>query len=95
MSEKLKKVCKKGHTYFKSSNCPTCPKCENEKKAKDGFLIGFGAPAQRALKSAGITDVSKLKNYTEKEILALHGFGPSSLPQLKAKMLKEKISFKK
>ena len=27
-----KRVCPNGHTYYKSSDCPVCPICENEKK---------------------------------------------------------------
>lgn len=54
----------------------------------------LAAPAQRALASKGINTVKKLAGFTEKEITALHGMGPSSIPKLK-KLLKEAgVAFK-
>ena len=37
-SEKNLRTCKKGHQYYKSSECPTCPVCEEEKRPEKGFL---------------------------------------------------------
>lgn len=48
----------------------------------------IGAPAFRALDSAGISQLSDLTNYTEKELLALHGFGPKALRLLREAMKK-------
>lgn len=76
------KTCRNGHKYIKSSDCPTCPICENLGKPKDSFLSELSAPARRALENAGITTVKKLSGFTEKEILVLHGMGKSSLPKL-------------
>ena len=43
------KVCTNGHQFFKSSDCPTCPVCEAERKPKFGLLSLLAAPARRAL----------------------------------------------
>jgi len=62
------RVCKFGHHYIKSSDCPTCPVCEKLRKPKDTFLSLFAAPARRALENKGITSVQQLARFTEKEI---------------------------
>ena len=95
MSKKpTQKTCKKGHQFFKSSDCPTCPVCEEARKPKDGFLALLAAPARRALENNGINTLEQLSTYREKEILNFHGIGPSPLPKLK-KVLKENgLSFK-
>jgi uncharacterized protein YdhG (YjbR/CyaY superfamily) len=81
--KKNQRTCANGHTYIKSSDCPTCPKCEKERKPEADFLSAFGTPARRALENAGITTLKKLRACTEAQLLALHGFGPSSLPKVK------------
>lgn len=88
------KICPNGHTYYKSSDCPTCPVCEQKRKPKEGFLSLLSAPARRALEHEGITTVQQLSNFTEKEILKLHGMGPASLPKLRAALEAEGLSFK-
>jgi predicted RecB family nuclease len=88
------KTCKNGHKFYKSSDCPTYPICEEERKPKDNFLSLIGAPARRALERKGITTLKKLSTYSEKEILALHGMGKSTITKLQ-KLLKElEFSFK-
>lgn len=77
------RTCPNGHQYYKSSNCPVCPVCEGTRTPTAAFMEGLSAPARRALESAGITTLKKLSSFTEKEILALHGVGPSSIPILK------------
>lgn len=91
---KNKRTCPKGHTYYKSSDCPTCPTCEAERKPQTGFLTQLPAPARRALENAGITTLKQLARCTEKEIISLHGMGPSSLPKLKMALRKEGLDFK-
>lgn len=88
------RTCPNGHTYYKSSDCPTCPVCEQERKPKAGFLSLLSSPARRALEHEGITTVQQLSNFTEKEILKLHGMGPASLPKLRAALEMEGLSFK-
>ncbi len=63
------RTCKNGHNYYKSSDCPTCPICEKDKRPKDGFLSLVSAPARRALENNGITNLKKLSKYTEQELL--------------------------
>lgn len=93
--KKTLRICKKGHRYYKSSDCPTCPICENEKRLKEGFMQGLSAPACRALQGLGISTLKQLSKYSEKEILSLHGIGPSAIPRLRASMKAEGLSFRK
>ena len=93
-SIKNRRVCGNGHVYYKSSDCPVCPICENERAPTDGFLSKLGAPARRALEGAGITNLELLSQYGEKEILKLHGMGPSSIPKLKEALKKRGLNFK-
>ena len=44
------------------------------------FLRKLSKPAQRALEVEGIDSFEKLATYSKKELLAIHGVGPSSLP---------------
>lgn len=91
----LRKVCDKGHVFYKSSDCPVCPICEGGRKPETGFLSVVGAPARRALEREGITTVKKLSTYTKKEILALHGVGPSAIPKLEHVLKDEGLGFAK
>ncbi|NEU60377.1 MULTISPECIES: RNA polymerase alpha subunit C-terminal domain-containing protein [unclassified Paenibacillus] len=88
------RTCEQGHSYYKSSDCPTCPVCEKERKPKEGFLSLLSAPARRALENQGITTLQLLSQYTEKEILKLHGIGPSAMPKLRQALEEEGLSFK-
>lgn len=90
---KQKRICPNGHTYYKSSDCPTCPQCEAERRPTDGFLALLSAPARRALLNAGITELIQLASYSEKEILALHGMGKASLPVLREALSREGLAF--
>jgi DNA-directed RNA polymerase alpha subunit len=94
ISENNLRTCPKGHTYYKSSDCPTCPTCEQERKPESGFLSVFSAPARRALENNGITTVEQLSTYTEKEILKFHGMGPASLPKLRSALEEKGLSFR-
>lgn len=89
------KVCRNGHSYYKSSDCPTCPVCEAEKKPKASFLSVLVAPARRALENNNIATLSQLSSLTEEQVLKFHGMGPSSLPKLRAALSAEGLSFKK
>ena len=87
------RTCPKGHKYYKSSDCPTCPTCEAEKKPQSGFLSALSSPARRALQNEGIITLKQLTKYTEKELLQLHGLGPSSIPKLKASLKDAGLEF--
>lgn len=88
------KICAKGHQYYKSSDCPTCPTCEAEHKPKEGLLSKLSAPAGRALERLGIKTAEDLAKHSQKEIMSLHGMGPSSLPKLKAALEEAGLTFK-
>ena len=89
------RVCEKGHQYFKSSDCPTCPVCEEERKPNDGFLSLLAAPARRALENNGVTSLVQLSKLSEKEVLGFHGMGKSSIPKLEKALEEKGLSFKK
>lgn len=55
--------------------------------------LGLSAPARRALVNAGLLSLVDLTEVTERNVLTLHGFGPSSLPKLLAAMAEATISF--
>jgi predicted RecB family nuclease len=93
-TKKQLKTCKNGHPFYKSSDCPTCPICEEERKPKDNFLSLLGAPARRALEREGIKTIEQLAGYSEKEILSLHGMGKSTLPKLKQLLTENELTFK-
>ncbi|MEA0562356.1 MULTISPECIES: RNA polymerase alpha subunit C-terminal domain-containing protein [Lysinibacillus] len=92
--EKKRRVCEKGHTFFKSTDCPSCPTCDKENKPSSGFLSKLSSPARNALVHEGIDTLQKLSLYTEKEILNIHGIGPASLPILRSSLEEEGLSFK-
>ncbi|HDR7911905.1 TPA: RNA polymerase alpha subunit C-terminal domain-containing protein [Bacillus wiedmannii] len=93
-TEKTLRTCEKGHEYYKSSDCPTCPACEKEKKPTIGFLSLLSSPARNTLQHHGIHTIEELSKYSEKEILKLHGMGPASLPKLRKALEESGLSFK-
>lgn len=88
------KTCTRGHHFNKTSNCPVCPICGKERKPKDGFLSLLSAPARRALENKNITTLKRLSAFTKKEVLALHGIGPSSIPVLENELADAGLGFK-
>ncbi|MED3908591.1 RNA polymerase alpha subunit C-terminal domain-containing protein [Peribacillus simplex] len=92
--KKSLRTCDKGHKYYKSSDCPTCPVCEQERKPDTGFLSLLSAPARRALENNGVTSLQQLSTYSEKEILKFHGMGPASLPKFRDALETGGLSFK-
>ncbi|QGQ98049.1 hypothetical protein EHS13_25720 [Paenibacillus psychroresistens] len=93
-TKKNLRTCNKGHKYYKSSDCPTCPICEQEMKPEHGFLSVLSAPARRALENNGITTLLQLSNFSEGDILQFHGMGPGSLPKLRAALQTDGLCFK-
>jgi hypothetical protein len=89
------RVCKYGHSYYKSSDCPTCPVCEQQRKPDAEFLTVVAGPARRALENANIKSLDQLAGYSEPEILQLHGMGPSSIPKLNRALKSAGLSFRK
>lgn len=89
-------TCSRGHEFYKSSDCKVCPKCwPGYYKEKGGVFTQLGAPAQRALLNARITTIVKLSKHTKKEVLALHGMGPASIPILETILESHALAFKK
>lgn len=93
-AKKQLKTCPNGHRFYKSSDCPVCPICEAGSQSAAGFPASLAAPARRALEQANIATLEELSGYTEKEILALHGFGPASLPSLRQALAARDLRFK-
>lgn len=87
------KICSKGHRFYKSSDCPTCPICEKQRKPEKGFLSMLSAPARRALEGKNITTLKKLAKYSESEILELHGIGKTTIPILRNALTSEGLTF--
>ncbi|WP_228403360.1 hypothetical protein [Chryseobacterium sp. RU37D] len=59
------------------------------------FLQGIIAmPARRALEKEKINSLEKLSDYSEEEILKLHGFGKNAMLKLKNHMKENHVSFK-
>lgn len=96
-SKKISKTCSRGHTFYKTSDCPVCPKCWSgyyRQKNQGEFPNTLSAPALRALLNAKIFNLTELAKYSEKEILQLHGMGPSSIPKLRDALTNKGLSFK-
>ncbi len=91
--EKTLRTCKKGHKFYKSSDCPTCPVCEKEKDPATGFLALLSNPARNTLLHHGIDTIGKLAEFSEKEILKLHGMGKASLPVLRESLADQGLAF--
>jgi DNA-directed RNA polymerase alpha subunit len=89
------RTCKNGHEYYKSSDCPTCPICEKDRKPAEGFMASLSAPARRALENEGIKTLKQLSQYAEAEVLKLHGMGKTSIPILRAALDEKGLAFKK
>lgn len=88
------RICSNGHSYNKSSNCPSCPICEIERKPNNGFFSKLSAPARRALEHHGISTLQQLSMLSEKDVLQFHGIGPASLPILRASLEENGLLFK-
>jgi DNA-directed RNA polymerase alpha subunit len=56
--------------------------------------LKLGRPANRALKDQGIETVNQLTAYTEKDLLALHAFGPKALGIIKRVLEEENLLLK-
>lgn len=89
------KTCANGHQFYKSSDCPTCPVCENKKKPASGFLSLLAAPARRALEREGIDSLQQLAKRSEVDLLHLHGIGQNAVAKLKQVLAEKGLSFAK
>jgi predicted RecB family nuclease len=89
------RICPNGHSYYKSSDCPVCPKCEAAKVPEQDFLKAIAAPARRAVEGIGVKTLKQLARHTEAEIAALHGMGPNAMGKLRAALKAQGSAFKK
>lgn len=63
--------------------------------SEEDFLLGIIAvPARKSLKKEKIDSLEKLSDYSEKEILQLHGFGRNTLMKLKDYMKEHQMCFR-
>lgn len=91
---KSKRTCPEGHSYFKTSDCPTCPVCEQERKPANGFMVLLSAPAIRALERENISTLEQVAQYSKKEIAKWHGIGPKVLEILTEEMKKAGLDWR-
>jgi hypothetical protein len=56
-------------------------------------LPKIGRPATRALESIGVTTVGQVCGHTERELLALHGFGPRAIRILRSALAERGLDF--
>ncbi|MFZ4929222.1 hypothetical protein [Chryseobacterium sp. Mn2064] len=62
---------------------------------QNGFLYGvITLAARRALEKEKIDSLDKLCDYSEKEIMQLHGFGKNTMVKLKNYMKERQVFFK-
>ncbi|MDF2628177.1 MAG: hypothetical protein K0R39_2008 [Symbiobacteriaceae bacterium] len=59
----------------------------------DDFPPGIGQPARRALTAAGYTRLEQLTGVRERDLLALHGFGPKALRILREALTARGLAF--
>jgi len=89
----MRKTCANGHVFEKTSDCPACPTCERERLAASP-LPAIGAPATRALQTAGVERASDLVDWSETDLLALHGMGPKAVDRLRDHLAADGLAFK-
>jgi predicted flap endonuclease-1-like 5' DNA nuclease len=54
---------------------------------------GVAKPAQRALASAGFTELAQLTQISEAELLKLHGMGPKAIRYLREALVEQNLTF--
>jgi DNA uptake protein ComE-like DNA-binding protein len=88
------RICVNGHRYTKSSDCPTCPRCEEQKKPTAGWKVGLAAPALRALQQANINTLMDLQHWSKEELAKLHGMGPKAIARIETVCKQEGTGFR-
>jgi hypothetical protein len=63
-------------------------------KSTQGFPKGIGAPATRALTSAGYSDLSQLADVTVADLKNLHGMGPRALRVIQEALAERGLSLR-
>lgn len=71
------------------------PICTEHHVSENKFLSGIIAkPARRALEKEKIDSLTKLSDYSENELMKLHGFGKNTVLKLKNYLEENNFSFK-
>ena len=60
----------------------------------DELFLRLSAPARRALEGAGIRDPQALSQFTEAQVLALHGIGKNAMATIKKYLEEKKLTLK-
>jgi DNA-directed RNA polymerase alpha subunit len=63
-----------------------------EEEATSEFAGIVSRPAQRALEAAGYARLEELAHVSEKDLLALHGFGPKGIRMLNAELARRGLA---
>lgn len=58
------------------------------------FPVKMGKVASRELQLNGIKNITDVTNYTEKQLLAIHGVGPKAIRILKDELAKQGLALK-
>ena len=72
---------------------PKTAQSSRRRKQNDDFSL-LAAPARRALEQEGITTLRQLAQYSEGEILQLHGMGPGTIPKLRSVLKAKGLTFR-
>ena len=67
----------------------------NQKDIQTADLPKLAAPAQRALASLGVYRLDQLTKFSEREIMQLHGLGPTTIVALRRALKAKHKSFAK
>ncbi|UTH11942.1 hypothetical protein KFV10_02145 [Macrococcoides canis] len=71
------------------------PALKNFLRKKRIMFDQLSKPAQRALLSIGITSYDEVIQYSEQDLLSLHGFGPKGLRLLKEELKRQQLQLNK
>jgi hypothetical protein len=63
-------------------------------KPENSFFAFISGPARRALESANIKTLEDLAEWTEHDLLKLHGLGPGTIPKLRKELKDKGLSFR-
>jgi hypothetical protein len=66
---------------------------KSKQKGNSDLPVKLGAPAERALASAGIKKLKDLTKFSEAEIKQLHGVGPNAMGKLRQALDEKGLSF--
>ena len=69
------------------------PKQKSTDTGDINLLPGLASPARRALAAARITRLEQLTNYSEADLLKLHGMGPKAIKAIKEAMSRRGLKF--